>query len=572
MKKILLLALFIAAVCVGSTFAQDFVIENFAADYRINEDGSFDVTEKIDVNFERKKHGIYREIPYKYEDELGNTKRMPLSNITVTDEDGNHVTNKVSKKGSVVNIRIGDADIYVFGQKTYVISYRVKNGLLFMDDYDEFYWNVTGNYWKAEIHNVAATVSLRSSTKTNHKQYYCFTGGYGSSTGDCNYEPLENGGRFYTTEKLDTYEGLTIAFDFDKGIVAEPSDFEKMVMRWNLGENWAVILPIISFLFVFSQWRKKGRDPKVRDSIMVQYNPPRRDGKDLTPAEVGALIDETLDPRDISASMIGLAVKGYLKIEETEQKILIFTHKDYKITQLKDADSELTEFETILLSGLFASGGSTIMISQLKNKFYKYLSQLSEAVFDQLVGYRYFARSPKVTRAKYAGYGVIVIIIAVFAQLFLSTADTIVKPIIFAVFTGLPFFLFSKAMPAKTNKGALALADIKGFQEFLMRAEKDKLERMNDKELFSKYLPYAIALDVVDHWAKAFEGIEQNTPTWYVGAHGFAHFHPVLFASAITATTSHLSQATFSAPRSSGAGGGGGFSGGGGGGGGGGSW
>ena len=96
---------------------------------------------------------------------------------------------------------------------------------------------------------------------------------------------------------------------------------------------------------------------------------------------------------------------------------------------------------------------------------------------------------------------------------------------------------------------------------------------MDDKDLFSKYLPYAIALDVVDNWAKAFEGLEQNLPTWYVGTHGMMYFHPVAFSKAINATTSHLSTATFSAPRSSGtSGGGGGFSGGGGGGGGGGSW
>ena len=80
---------------------------------------------------------------------------------------------------------------------------------------------------------------------------------------------------------------------------------------------------------MLSHWRKYGRDPKVRQAIVVKYNPPQKDGKDLTAAEVGTLIDEKLDPRDISASMIGLAVKGYITIEETEQKILIFTNKNY---------------------------------------------------------------------------------------------------------------------------------------------------------------------------------------------------------------------------------------------------
>jgi uncharacterized membrane protein len=120
--------------------------------------------------------------------------------------------------------------------------------------------------------------------------------------------------------------------------------------------------------------------------------------------------------------------------------------------------------------------------------------------------------------------------------------------------------------------------DILGFQEFMNRAEKDRLERMGDKDLFSKFLPYAIALDVADHWAKAFEGIYQDPPSWYVSPVGFRTFSPYAFAHSLNSVASNLSSAMFSAPRgSSGGGGGGGFggggsSGGGFGGGGGGSW
>ena len=100
--------------------------------------------------------------------------------------------------------------------------------------------------------------------------------------------------------------------------------------------------------------------------------------------------------------------------------------------------------------------------------------------------------------------------------------------------------------------------DILGFQEFMNRAEKDKLERMGEKDLFSKYLPYAIALDVVDHWAKAFTGIYQDPPNWYVSPAGFQTFTPYAFAHSMNTVTSNLSSAVFSAPRGSGGGGGGG--------------
>jgi uncharacterized membrane protein len=120
--------------------------------------------------------------------------------------------------------------------------------------------------------------------------------------------------------------------------------------------------------------------------------------------------------------------------------------------------------------------------------------------------------------------------------------------------------------------------DVLGFQEFMNRAEKDRLERMGDKDLFSRFLPYAIALDVADNWAKAFEGIYQNPPDWYVSPVGFRTFSPYAFTHSLNSVTSDLSSAMFSAPRgSSGGGSGGGFggggsSGGGFGGGGGGSW
>ena len=568
-KLITATLLLLLSACPAYVAAQDFTITSFDAKIRIFEDGRFSVTETIDVTFERSKHGIYREIPFRYENELGNTVRMPIDVLEVTDRDGNRLTARVRKSGNVVNIRIGDADRYVDGNQSYVIKYIVSNGILFFDDFDELYWNITGNYWDAPIEKASATVELYSDDVVGKHGSACYTGRYGSNKSDCDI--FAN--TVTTNRRLEPNEGLSVAFAFDKGIVPEPTEFDRFLMTINIKENWVFVLPFVSFFFVLSRWRNKGRDPKVRESLMVMYTPPVADNKELTAAEVGTLIDETMNPRDISASMIGLAVKGYLKIEEIEHKVLIFTSKDYQLTALKDDFTGLTEFERWLMVGLFKEGGNSVLISELKNKFYTYLPKLKKAVYRQLMDYKFFGTLPQHTIGKYIGYGVLALILTGLTQLFISGIEMSIKLILISITTALPFFLFSKAMPAKTRKGALVLADCLGFQEFLQRAEKDKLERMNDKDLFSKYLPYAIALNVVDMWAKSFEGIEQNIPTWYVGAHGITNFHPVAFSSAINTATSNLSSAVFSAPRSSGSsGGGGGFSGGGGGGGGGGSW
>jgi uncharacterized membrane protein len=180
-------------------------------------------------------------------------------------------------------------------------------------------------------------------------------------------------------------------------------------------------------------------------------------------------------------------------------------------------------------------------------------------------------------RNSYAVAGILVLVFSVLAFGFLISNPGW-KGVIAGLLTGTSVLAFAKSMPAKTRAGASAYMDVLGFQEFMNRAEKDRLERMGDKDLFSQFLPYAIALDVADNWAKAFEGIYQEPPNWYVSPGGFRMFSPYAFTHSLNSVTSDLSSAMFSAPRgSSGGGSGGGFggggsSGGGFGGGGGGSW
>ena len=174
---------------------------------------------------------------------------------------------------------------------------------------------------------------------------------------------------------------------------------------------------------------------------------------------------------------------------------------------------------------------------------------------------KYFLRSPEQVTTSYLVSGFLIMIFGGLIFGFLM-AGSIVKVIFAWALTGLPILGFAKFMPAKTSAGSSAYMDILGFQEFMNRAEKDRLERMGDKNLFSKFLPYAIALDVADNWAKAFEGIYQEPPDWYVTPTGFRTFSPYAFTHSLNSVTSNLSSVMFSAPRSSG-GGGGGFGGGG---------
>jgi uncharacterized membrane protein YgcG len=343
----------------------------------------------------------------------------------------------------------------------------------------------------------------------------------------------------------------------------------------NLEENWVFLLPVLSSILMTLHWRSRGRDPKVREAITVQYGPPKFDGQPLSPAEVGTLVDERMDPKDVTSGIVGLAVKGYLRIEETKHEGLIFHKTDYYLKKTKEADSSLGPFEAELMRNLFPGFLPGVLVSDLKNRFYTNLPVLKKLLYGELVRKKYFLTNPEKVRNSYFALGALLAVFGCFILLFLSP-DNAAKNIVAAFCMGIPVFVLAKCMPAKTKAGALAYMDILGFQEFMNRAEKDQLERMGDKELFSKCLPYAIALDVVEHWAKAFKGIYQERPNWYTSPGGFQTFVPFTFAHSINAVTSDLTSAVFSAPRGSdgggGFGGGGGSSGGGSGGGGGGSW
>ncbi len=563
--------------CISPARAQYFTINRFHSDITIYPDSSILVKERIDVSFHRSRHGIYREIPFQYRDDFGKVMETPMKVFSVKDGSGKSWKYQVRKMGPLVNIRIGDENRYVSGNQTYVITYRVENGILFFDDHDELYWNVTGNEWKEPIREASANVTLATKNKSKDLWAAGYTGRYGSKESESVWETHENAGQFSAKRTLNSGEGLTIAFGWDKGLVAPPSSWKKFLWALHMKENWVFLLPILSLISMLLLWKKRGRDPKVRESIPVTYAPPQFDKQPLIPAEVGTLLDERLDPRDITSTIVGLAVKGYIRIEETKKEGFLSDKTDYSLKKVKDHGDQLTAFEVELMKSLFSESlpGTIVLVSGLKNKFYTHLKVLKKTLYGELKRKGYFLSNPESVRNQYAVGGIIILFIGVFVLAFL-TPDSPGKSVFASILTGLPVIAIGRFMPAKTRAGASAYMDILGFQEFMNRAEKDRLERMGDKDLFSKFLPYAIALDVADNWAKAFEGIYQEPPDWYVSPGGFGSFHPYQFSHSIDSVTSNLSTAMFSAPRGSGTGGGGGggggSSGGGFGGGGGGSW
>jgi len=563
-------------LCLSSVaLAQDFTIQEFESSISVKRDSSITVRETLSVEFHRPRHGIYRDIPYRYQDSYGSSIMTPTDIISVTDGSDGKVKYKVSRTENIIRVRIGDAKQYVSGPQKYEITYRVQNAILFYDDHDELYWNVTGNEWVAAIKKVRCLLSLEGD-KT--KQYWasCYTGRAGSRESACRYIPGDNFIEFISQKNFAPGEGFTIAYGWDKGIVSPPSSLKKFLWKLNLGQNWVFALPLLTFLIMLNHWQRRGKDPRVRESVTVMYEPPVSGGTPLSPAEVGAVVDEKLDPRDITAAIVNLAVKGFLKIEEQKKEGLIFDSTDYYLKKVKEPSSPLSGFEQRLMHDIFGSHEGK-MISDLKDTFYQKIPSLKRALYDDLFRKKYFVTNPDHVRTTYTvaaamlGFGTAFVL-----YVFLGNVLGDVRPLVTGLLVGLSVWAFARSMPAKTREGASACMHILGFQEFLNRAEKDQLERMKDRNLFSTFFPYALALDVADNWAKAFEGIYQEPPDWYVSPGGMGTFNPVGFNRSFHSAVSDMSSAIYSAPRGSGVGSsgsfGGGSSGGGFGGGGGGSW
>jgi uncharacterized membrane protein len=547
--------------------ARELRIEKFSSEIVVSPKGSIDVTETITVHFIGGPwHGLYRLIPVEYVTPQELNYTLFLNVKSITDGNGNKLKFEASRERHYrkLKIYVPNADN---STQTISIEYTVSDALRFFEDHDELYWNVTGDEWDVPIQSADARVVLPEGT-TNIRANV-FTGSYRSTAHGADAEIAGNGVEVHTRDPLRYHEGLTVAVAFDKGFVHEPTAADKLSLF--LRSNWPLSLPFVAFAIMFYLWWTRGRDPRLRP-IAAQYEPPDQ----LTPGEVGTLIDNSADMRDITSSIVDLAVRGYMVIEAHEKNSMLglIHDKDYNFILKKDRAewSTLKPHEQVLLNGFFTMGtaGETVSMSSLENRFYKNLPDIKSRIFESLVTHGYYRRRPDSVRASYLGIGVVVGVLLVWggASIAASMGMAPLTFIIAGILTGLVICGFGWFMPAHTDQGARAMEGVLGFEDFLNHVESDRFNRtIKTPQMFEKFLPFAMALGVEKNWSKAFQGIMTQPPDWYRGAYG-PNFYPMMFTSDLNSMSSRASSVMASAPRSSsgsgfGGGGGGGFSGGG---------
>ncbi|MGC8851765.1 MAG: DUF2207 domain-containing protein [Minisyncoccia bacterium] len=600
-------------------------IDYFTTQIDTRPDGSLQIIESITYNFgSNQKHGISRNIFLT----SNNGPQLDINVIGVTDSVGNPYPYTTSIANNVLTIKIGDPNFLISGTKIYVIKYNVLKAIRNFSDHQELYWNVTSNDWDVPITMSEVSISLPRSLSS--PQITCYTGPYGSKQQNCTFSINNTNVKYTLTKSLGPKEGFTIVLGF-------PNNYFQITNITNNNSPvktthsfsyylktltdyirifgglfiFILILTLIALFilliikFIFKILAKA----KIADDIFSPYNKPRpfipralrgrpvvaeyEPPAGLSPIDVGTILDQKVDPTDLSSVIISLAIRGYLKIKYLETPALFNTKtKDFEFIKLKDG-TDLTHPVDKWFFLLLFNTQNQIKLSDLigvKGIMPQTLLKIEKDEKEYLVNQGYITSHSKPTTLHIIGLSSTIIL---FTLSYIPLFWYKFIPIFLVPFLMLIYLMFlcyicvtytSGYRYQLTPQGLTVLSKILGFKEFLEVTEKDRVNFFNAPELkpekFEEYLPYAMVLGVEDKWAQKFNQIYITHPTWYESPNmNTTAFNTLLFiqdlillASSLNTKFNFSTNFGSSSGYSSGFSSGGGFSGGGSGGGGGSSW
>lgn len=632
-----LLSLLLLLALEPSALAEERIL-NFHSDIEVFADSSMQVTETIRVRSEKKqiKRGIYRDFPTDYKDRLGNRYRVGFDVVDVKRdgrEDGWHT--KSIANG--VRVYIGRKSVHLDrGDYTYELTYRTNRQLGFFDDHDELYWNVTGNHWTFPIGEVSARVVLPEGLRAEQLEPEAYTGPLGAKGSDYTATVDYDGSvRFDTTRPFVKGEGLTIVVSWPKGYVHEPTAREEFNSLLSDNRSWVILLGGLAVLLVyyFIAWVMIGRDPEA-GVIITRYEPP----SGLTPATARFVERMGYDHNTFAAAVVNLAVKGLVEISQEGKEFTLKRTTENAVDlapgerailkhlfrDLKGVSITLEQKKHATIRKALKAHEAALLRNNEKLYFMRNRGWLVPGIIVSVLLYAGVVYGLPDKELKMIGLFLSVWLTFWTLGVFTlgrkvwhawttigSSLDTIGA--IFITLFSIPFFgaeifvtgllakqvsptlpvalisaiclnvLFHHLLKAPTRAGRRLLDELEGFRQFLDVAEREEMNFRNPPEktpeLFERFLPYALALGVEQHWMERFAGLfvqleergEHYRPVWYHGhnwrVHNLGDFSDSLGTSLGSAVGS-----SSSAPGSSSGSGGGGSSGGGGGGGGGGGW
>jgi len=563
----------------------------------IEKSGDLEVTETIVQEFgSTPRHGIFRYIPnrLRYDDEFDRVYPIDLESVTASPAGTPDDVETKDENGNFV-IRIGDPDTTITGRHTYRIVYRVQGAMNGFADHDELFWNAIGNQWEQDI----GQMNVRVTGPAGITRIACYQGQFGSTVPCDKSQITKKGGAVFQQSNLPAFQAMSVVIALPKGTVDSTAPI--LDERWSLDKAFsrtpatvgggAGLFVLIVGGVAWLMWRR-GRDVRYRgsqvDQVMgsptpdapteevplfdkgttvVEFEPP----EGLRPGQVGTLVDEVANTLDVSATIVDLAVRKYLVIEEIP-KTWLLGKADWNLRRLPEpADDKLLPYEKKLLDGLFEDGDQ-VELSALRKKFAERLTKVKDALYNDMVSRKWFLRRPDKVRQTWAVIGSLALSFGIAVTILLAYFTKLgILGLPFAI-GGILLLIGANKMPARTAKGTAMTRRVNGFRIVIEKSEQYMSKWAEQENVFTRFLPYAVVFGVTDKWAKAFESLGQlpSDTTWYVSSRPFVYAQ---FADSIDSFTVQTSGTISSTPAGSGGSGfSGGGAGGGGGGGGGGSW
>lgn len=549
-------------------------ILNFHSDIIVHKDATLTVHETIKVQCELKaiRHGITREFPTRYVDRFQNSHNVSF-NVTETRFDTKPVPMKQENRSNGIVLYLGDPNSYVLpGIHTYEIVYTTDRQLGFFPEFDELYWNVTGNGWRFSIEKASARITLPGFARASEIKIAAYTGYQGQRRQDFRSSAEESSSdkvtqiAFATTRPLSASEGFTIAVGWPKGLVEEPTFIQEA--GWLLRDNLGVGLLLAGILVVFLIYLRSFRATQRANrpgTIIPLFHPP----KGMLPSQMRYLWRKGYDATTFACEIVNLAVGGFLTIHFEKG----FWRTKYSVRQ-GQLTSSLSRLQQDILDTLFADS-DTYSFEKSSQTSIRMINEFESGLRSSM---KHFA-----TDVATIIFSLVISLVTALLAFFLQSNIGAAFVLAVVALVGINLF-FAFQLKAYTPKGRKLCDEIDGFCLFLSTTEKERLASIGTPptqtpELYEKYLPYAIALNVESQWstqfAPVFARLEAErtpyTPIWFYGLPGES-FNLSSFAYGLSNSLSSTISSSSSAPGSSSGSGGGGSSGGGGGGGGGGGW
>jgi hypothetical protein len=407
------------------------------------------------------------------------------------------------------------------GRTTARLGYTVRGTIAQTRGGEELYWTAAGG-WQAPVTQTRVTVDSDATVQDLN----CFAGDLSSTVGCTQFFTNHTHTQAeFRQQNLLPGEYLTIVIGYPRGSTrAEPILHRRHTLATAFTVNTVTGGTLIGLLALLlgglaALYTTRGRDTRVvsrkaaeGDHAPVEgtaFAPP--DG--VRPGQVGTLIDEQADVVDVTATIIDLAVRGYILIEE-------LSRLDWRLRRLDRPTGDLLPYERVLHDALF-HGRDTVKLSELGGTFAQQLAAVRGALYEDVVRQGWFARRPDSERTRWTTAGMALTAAGVLGTVALAVFTELALIGLALIIAGAALAVGGQYMPAKTGRGAVVLAHTLGFRTYMFRTERPDAPTEDRVRLFSRYLPYAVVFDAVSRWAETVADIGDGGPAdnlyWYEG-------------------------------------------------------